>query len=582
MAVGTELIEKLNHARKRAKRYPLPANLIMNQVQVSLGDGTAKNYPTNTPAGALLKAPVNGQGIPVVGALVNNNVVSLSYPLKTNCHVRFLAVNDPLGMRIYRNSLSFLLAKTVSQFFPQTRLCIEHSLSTGFYYTLENKRKGGNSKAFVREIEKAMRKLVAGNLRIERRKLSFADAINLLERANLNEKANLLRFRNPPKIAIHWCDGFFDLDHGPLAPGTGVLKYFRLVNYPPGLVLQFPDQQNPRRVTRFRDQPRLFQIFHEHKEWGRILSVSNVGRLNELIAADEVGNFIKISEAFHEKKIAKIADAISARRGQIRVVLISGPSAAGKTTFSKRLAVQLQVNGISPVMLSLDNYYIDDEKTPKDKKGNPDYEHIKAVDIALFNRHLVNLINGKEIELTRFDFSRKRRIMTGLKLKVDRDQVIIVEGIHGLNPAFTPMIERRQQLKIYVSALTQLNIDCHNRISTTDNRLMRRLIRDHTFRGNSSLVTLQMWPSVRRGEKRWIFPFQGQADVFFNSALDYELAVLKPLVEPLLMQIKPADAEYAEAVRLQEFLSNFLGVSRGEVPHTSILCEFIGASSFKY
>lgn len=554
----------------------------MNQVQVSLDNGAAKNYPVNTPVCALLKAPLNGHGIPFIGALVNNNVVSLSYPLKINCQVRFLAVNDPLGMRIYRNSLSFLLAKTVSQFFPVTRLCIEHSLSTGFYYTLENIKKGARTEKLIREIEKAMRQAIAANLPIERRKLSFADAISLLERADLKEKASLLRFRNPPTITIHWCDGFFDLDHGPLASGTGILKYFHLVNYPPGLVLQFPDPQHLRRVTRFRDQPHLFQIFHEHKEWGRILGVSNVGRLNELIADNEAGNFIKISEAFHEKKIARIADTIQARRGQVRVVFISGPSAAGKTTFSKRLAVQMEVNGIRPIMLSLDNYYVDDEKTPRDKKGNPDYEHIQAVDIALFNRHLVSLINGKEIELTRFDFGRKKRIMTGLRLKIDRDQIIIVEGIHGLNPAFTPMIERRQQFKIYISALTQLNIDCHNRISTTDNRLMRRLIRDHIFRGNSPLVTLKMWPSVRRGEKRWIFPFQAQADVFFNSALDYELAVLKPLVEPLLMQIKPADNEYAEAVRLQEFLSNFLGVSRSEVPNTSILREFIGASSFRY
>jgi len=554
----------------------------MNQIQVSIENGERTTYPVNTPVGSLLKLPCNTSGIPFIGALVNNNVVSLSYPLQINCHVRFLAANDPQGMRIYRNSLSFLLARTVSKLFPEIRLCIEHSLSTGFYYTLANIKKGVRTEALIREIEKAMRRIVAANLRIERRQLSFADAITLLEQANLKEKANLLRFRNPPKITIHWCDGFFDLDHGPLAPGTGGLKYFSLINYPPGLVLQFPDPQNQRHVTRFRDQPHLFQIFHEHKEWGRILGVSNVGRLNELIAADEVGNFIKISEAFHEKKIAKIADAITARRGQVRVILLSGPSAAGKTTFSKRLAVQLEVNGIRPVMLSLDNYYVDDEKTPRDKKGNRDYEHINAVDIALFNRHLVSLINGKEIELTRFDFTRKRRIMTGRRLKIERDQIIIVEGIHGLNPAFTPMIERRQQFKIYISALTQLNIDCHNRISTTDNRLMRRLIRDHTFRGNSPLVTLKMWSSVRRGEKRWIFPFQGQADVFFNSALDYELAVLKPLVEPLLMQIKPADAEYAEAVRLQEFLSNFLGITKIEVPHTSILREFIGASSFRY
>ena len=305
----------------------------MNQVQVSVENWKLTSYPVNTPVSALLKTPLNGRGIPFIGALVNNNAVSLSYPLKINCHVRFLAANDPQGMRIYRNSLSFLLARTVSKLFPELRLCIEHSLSTGYYYTLENRKKGVRTETLIRAIEQAMRRMVAANFRIERRQLSFADAITLLEQANLKEKANLLRFRNPPKITIHWCDGFFDLAHGPLAPNTGVLKYFRLINYPPGLVLQFPDQQNPRRVTRFRDQPHLFQIFHEHKEWGRILGVNNVGRLNELIAADEVGNFIKISEAFHEKKIAKIADTITARRGQVRVVLLSGPSAAGKTTF---------------------------------------------------------------------------------------------------------------------------------------------------------------------------------------------------------------------------------------------------------
>jgi len=554
----------------------------MNQVQVSTDKGSVKKYPVNTPVGSLLKTPCNSNSTPFIGAKVNNNVVSLSYPLKINCRVRFLTANDPQGMRIYRNSLAYLLAMTVSKLFPDLRLCVEHSLSTGFYYTLENRKKGVKTEVLIRKIEKAMLKTVTGNLPIERRNLSFTDAIALLEKTGLNEKTNLLRFRNPAKITIHWCNGFFDLTHGPLTPNTGVLKCFRLINYPPGLVLQFPGPQNPRRVTRFRKQPHLFQIFQEHKEWGRILGVNNVGRLNELIAADKIGNFIKISEAFHEKKIARIADAILARRGQVRAVFVSGPSAAGKTTFSKRLAVQLEVNGIRPVMLSLDNYYVDDEKTPKDKKGNRDYEHINALDVALFNRHLLSLIQGKKIELTRFDFNLKKSIMTGRFLKINRDQIVIIEGIHGLNPAFTPMIERRNKFKIYISALTQLNIDCHNRISTTDNRLMRRLVRDHTFRNNSPLATMKMWPSVRRGEKRWIFPFQSQADIFFNSALDYELAVLKPLVEPLLMQIKPSEAEYAEAVRLQELLSNFLGITKYEVPHTSILREFIGESSFKY
>ena len=552
----------------------------MNQIRVSLEGDTSKNYALNTPVSALLKRETNESGIPYIGALVNNNVVSLSYPLDINCRVRFLPATHPLGMRIYRNSLSFLLTKTVNELFPKVRVCIEHSISAGFFYTIENK--DVNVKRLIRKIEEAMQRTVEENLPIERGKLSYAEALALFEKAKMPEKVGLLRFRNQPKIAVYSCGGFFDLDHGPLAPNTGVLKRFRLIDYPPGLVLQFPEPQNHKHIPKFKDQPLLFQIFHEHKEWGRILGVNNVGRLNELTSRGEIGNFIKISESFHEKKIARIADEILARRKQIRVVLISGPSASGKTTFAKRLAIQMEVNGIRPVTLSMDNYYVDDPKTPRDKNGRPDYEDINAIDIALFNRHLRDLIRGGEIELTRFDFHRKKRMSTNRRLRIDPDQIIIVEGIHGLNPHFTPMIERRRKFLVYVSALTQLNIDLHNRISTTDNRLMRRLVRDRNFRGNTPLATLKMWPFVRRGEKRWIFPFQGHADAFFNSALDYELAVLKPLVEPLLMQVKPTDAEYAEARRLQQFLWNFLGVIRNEAPPNSILREFIGASSFKY
>lgn len=554
----------------------------MDQLRVTLEDGQSLRCPAGTPVCSILKSHAEKNLPTAIGALVNNQVVSLSYTLKTNCEVRFLIASHPLGMRIYRDSLSFLLAMAASRMSPEARICVEHSLSTGYFYTVEPGMKKGGSASWVRRLEEAMRRLVAADLPIERRKLSFADAIALFEKQRLRENSDLLRFRNPPSVTIHWCDGFCDLTHGPLAPSTGHLDCFRLIDYPPGLVLQFPDRVNPQRVTKFRDQPHLFQIFHEHKEWGRILGVASVGRLNELIAGGRAGDFIKVAEAFHEKKIARIADAIHARRKHVRVIFISGPSSAGKTTLAKRLGVQLYVNGIRPVTLSLDNYYVDDPRTPRDSDGKPDYEHIRAVDIGLFNRQVKALIEGREVELPRFDFNLKRRVRSGLKLKIGPDQVIIVEGIHGLNPMFTPMLDRRSIFKIYISALTQLNIDRHNRISTTDNRLMRRIVRDHAFRGNSPLTTIRMWPSVRRGEKKWIFPFQEQADVFFNSALDYELAVLKPLVEPLLMQVKPNDAEYAEAARLQEFLANFLPIPKNLVPNTSILREFIGSSAFRY
>ncbi|MDD5676475.1 MAG: nucleoside kinase [Kiritimatiellae bacterium] len=557
----------------------------MNSIRITLEDGTRRQYRPHTPAGTLLKKQHDAHGLPFIGARVNNDIVSLTYPLEINAEVRFLTMTDPQGMRIYRDSLSFLLAKTAAALFPDGRFLIEHSLGTGLFCRFEatsGRRGGALSPRQVTALEAAMRRLIARNLPIRRRKLSFADALQRFQKAGLQDKVNLLRFRNPPNIVIYECDRFVDLAHGPLAPNTGALKYFKLIHYPPGLVLQLPSCEVPRRVTPFRDQPHLFQIFHEHKTWGRILGVTNVGRLNELIMNDNVREFMRVEEAFHEKKIVRIADRISALRRQVRLILMAGPSSSGKTTFAKRLIVQLEVNGLRPVMISLDNYYVDDADTPRDAAGAPDYEHIKAVDVELFNQQLLKLFAGKTVELPRFNFERKRRESGGVRLRLESDQVVIAEGIHGLNPLFTHRIPQRKKFTIYISALTQLAIDAHNRISTTDNRLMRRLVRDHAFRGNSPLATLRMWPSVRRGEKTWIFPHQAKADATFNSALDYELAVLKPLVEPLLMEIKPADPEYAEARRLQEFLLNFLAIPKYDVPPISILREFIGASSFKY
>ncbi|MFA5043476.1 MAG: nucleoside kinase [Kiritimatiellia bacterium] len=570
----------------------------MNLIRITLEDGTCRKCRPHTPAGTLLKKPHDARGLPFIGARVNNDIVSLTYPLEINAELRFLTMTDPQGMRIYRDSLSFLLAKTAAALFPDGRFSVEHSLGAGLFCRFEAMAGGRASPAVARlqrggqggalsarqvaALEAAMRRIIARNLPIRRRKLSFADALERFQKAGMQDKVNLLRFRNPPKIVVYECDRFVDLAHGPLAPATGALGYFKLIHYPPGLVLQLPSGEAPRRVTPFRDQPQLFQIFHEHKTWGRILGVTNVGRLNELIMNGDVREFMRIEEAFHEKKIVRIADRIGALRRQVRLILAAGPSSAGKTTFAKRLAVQLEVNGLRPVMISLDNYYVDDAETPRDAAGRPDYEHIEAVDVELFNQHLLKLFAGKIVELPRFNFERKRRESGGARLRLAPGQVVIVEGIHGLNPRFTHRIPERQKFTIYISALTQLAIDAGNRISTTDNRLMRRLVRDHAYRGNSALATLRMWPSVRRGEKTWIFPYQAKADATFNSALDYELAVLKPLVEPLLMDIKPADPEYAEARRLQEFLLNFLAIPKYDVPPTSILREFIGASSFKY
>ena len=557
-----------------------------SRIVVTLEDGSRVEAAPQTPVGDFAPRDRPASELPYIGALVNNEVTSLTYPLDVNSTVRFLTMSDPHGWPIYERSVAFLLAKTVRELFPERRLALEYSLGPGVFCDFEH---NGACPApcvatedEVRRIRDRMRELVAQDIPVERLKVSYDDVVALFEQSGQRDKRNLLTFLNPPKIVMHRCAGFSDLAHGPRAPSTGVLRCFDLIPYPPGFVLQFPAKGNPAVVAPFKDQPHLFRIFQEHKEWGRILGVNTVGRLNEVISNGEISEFIKISEALHEKKLARIADRITGQLDRARIVLIAGPSSAGKTTFAKRLAIQLRVSGLRPIAISTDNYFVETERTPRDAKGELDFEHIEAVDIELFNQHLLQLIHGEEVSLPRFDFQTRRRVYSGKKLKIDADQIILIEGIHGLNPRLTCRIPEGHAFRVYISALTQLSIDSNTRISTTDNRLLRRLVRDSKYRGHPAVTTLRMWPSVRRGEEIWVFPFQGGADETFNSALDYELAVLKHMAEPLLAMVKPSDPEYAEARRLSAFLMHFLAVSDREVPSTSILREHIGRSSFRY
>ena len=557
----------------------------MSTIRVTLDDGKATSRPAGTTVSSLAKSLISGDGLPYVAALVNNDVCSLSYPLGVNSQVRFLTAADPHGWRVYRRSLCFLLAKAVRDLYPLANFAVEHSFGTGLYCSFhapDRRPEQGITAAQLRKIDSCMRELVRLNLPIERRKISYMDAVGEFERSGQVNKFNLLRHRNPPHVVVHWCDGFSDLAHGPLVASTGVLSKFQLLPYKPGFVLHLLTRERPKKLEPFVDQPHLFQIFQEHKRWGKILGVNTVGRLNGIIADGRIRDFIQTAEALHEKKLAQIADQIAAARRKIRLILIAGPSCSGKTTFAKRLATHLAVNGLLPVTISTDDYFVGMDQNPRGKDGKPDFEHLKAVDLPLFNRDLLTLVKGKEIELPRYNFEEKRREYRGEKLQIDGTQPVIIEGIHGLNPALTHRVPESCKFRIYVSALAQISLDSNNRLSTTDNRLMRRIVRDHRYRGHSALDSLQLWQGVRQGEKRWIFPFQGQADATFNSALDYELAVLKPLVEPLLMQIKPSSPEYAEARRLSEFLLNFLPTSDRPVPHNSILREYIGGSSYRY
>lgn len=552
-----------------------------NVINVSVNGNPSADIPSGTCVDKLFP-PVQETGTepPWIAALVNNDLVSLTYPLTVNSHVRLITAANPHGWRVYRWSVCYLLSKAVYDVAPQSAFSIEHAFGPGLYCTFNN----GESltEETIRLIKNRMRELIRDDLLIERRKVSFLDAVQTFEQKNLLEKLHLLQYRNPPRVVIHMCEGFCDLAHGPLTPTTAMLGHFDLIPYPPGFILQLPTREAPTVVPPFVDQPHLFHIFQEHKHWGRILGVTTAGHLNRIAFGGLIERFIHTAEALHEKKLGKIADQITERKTPIRMVLIAGPSSAGKTTFAKRLTTQLRVNGLEPLTLATDDYFVGEGLNPLDEEGNPDYEHIEAVDLKAFNRDLLSLTEGRTIPIRRFNFETKKPEYSGETMQLGPEQVLIIEGIHGLNPRLTTMIPSEQKFRIYINALTQLNVDSHNRISTTDNRLIRRMVRDHQFRGHGPLQTLMRWSMVRRGEEKWIFPFQQEADATFNSALDYELAILKPFAEPLLMQIKPDQPEYAESRRLSEFLLNFIPVQENLVPRNSILREYIGGSTLHY
>ncbi|MCO5062612.1 MAG: nucleoside kinase [Kiritimatiellae bacterium] len=554
----------------------------LNNIVVTFEDGRKAECPIDTPVSTLLTSKTDEHGRHYLGAVVNNQLVTLMFKLEVDSSVRFLTFADPLGWRIYRATASFLLAKVVKELFPDAHFSIEHSLSTGFYCYFERDGIEGITEEQIAAIDQRLKQLIAQDVAIERHKVNYGDAVKAFEQQQQQDKLNLLRFGNPPKVVIYTSGAFADLSHGPLAASAGAVTHLGIVKHKPGFVLQFPDRSIPPQIPPLREEPQLFNIFQEHKKWGRILNVNTVGRLNEIIANKEIADFIRIAEALHEKKIAQIADHVAQHRDRIRWLLIAGPSSSGKTTFAKRLAVQLRVSGLQPVTISVDNYFVDRNHTPKDEKGDNDYEHIEAIDLKLFNDHLCRLDAGEKVELPTFNFQIGQQEFKGNSLQLKPNQMVILEGIHCLNPRLTEQLANERKFKIYISALTQLNLDSTNRISTTDNRLVRRLVRDNQFRGHSALVTMNMWPSVRRGEKTWIFPFQGHADIAFNSALDYELAVLKPLVEPLLAEVKPDNPSYVEARRMQEFLASFLALPSDLVPPTSLLREFVGKSGFRY
>ena len=515
----------------------------------------------------------------IMALRVNNEIRPLMGRLNVNAEIEPVFVNTRDGAAIYRRSLCFLLAAASHALFPGVRLLVGHSLDYGYYYTVEKDTPLTESE--ISALKEKMMSLVASDLQIERQYLSYADAAALLERLNLTETRKMLNYNCPPQVRVNSLGDFSDLYFGPLVAKTGSLRVFDLLPYQKGFLLRYPMTTEPDKLPEFRDIPKLFNIYSEYKDWGRRLGVTSAASLNQLIHDGRTDDFIDITETLQDKRISQIADMIHSRR-DAKVVLIAGPSSSGKTTTSKKLALQLQSIGYQPKVISLDNYYVGRDENPLDENGKPDYECLEALDVNLLNENLIDLFAGKTVEIPSYDFTAGKRFYAGNTMKLHADDILIMEGIHGLNDRLTPRIPKELKFKIYLSALTQLNLDDHNRIPTSDNRLVRRIVRDNNFRGKSASDTISMWDSVQAGERKHIFPFQSNADAMLNTALDYELGVLKVYAEPLLRCVSPFQKEFAEARRLLQFLEYFSGIPSNYVPKHSIIREFIGGSAFTY
>lgn len=550
----------------------------MKQVTVTYASGEKVAYPAGVKAQDVI-GKLGSLPWPLAAVLVNNELLPLDAAVLTDCVVRPITLDTAQGATTYRRSLCFLLAVAAKQLFPERRLMAGMAIGTGFFHYFDDDHVVSPEE--IASLEAGMHLLVERDVDICVEWRAWADAVDYFKASDQPGTLLLLEHLNDAVIPLNECAGFRDLHVAPLVPSTGVLRTFSLRPYHEGFLLRYPHKEAPDTLTPFVDDPVLYSIARETRERSRVLGVASVGALNKVNASKGIKDFIQVAEALQNKKIAAIADEIAAS-ASVKVALIAGPSSSGKTTTSKKLAIQLKVIGFEPTIISLDDYFVDRDRTPRDENGEYDFECLEALDVDFLNEQLVDLFSGKEIDRTAFDFKTGSRKKTGQKLSLGERGFLVMEGIHGLNDKLTPRIPREQKFKIYVSALTQLNLDDHNRVSTTDNRLLRRMVRDYNFRGHSARDTLKMWPSVQAGERKHIFPYQNSANVALNSALDYELGVLKVYAEPLLRTVKPVDAEYAEARRLQAFLDNFAPIPSVSVPGDSLLREFIGDSEFKY
>ncbi|MBL6965663.1 MAG: nucleoside kinase [Anaerolineales bacterium] len=550
-----------------------------NTIEAHLPDGRVLSGPRGATAGLFLDAIQSEFTVPIVGAVINGQLRELTYPLDFDAKVRPITLHDPDGMRFYRRSLTFVLEKAFHELFPRAILSIDHSIASGGYFC-QVFNNASLDEEHLANLETRMREIVDQDIPFIRERVPIHDAIAYFEKKGYRDKVQLLKHRKKDYLVLYNLNDHRDYHHGYMVPSSGYLKWFRIAPMGDGFVMRFPRRHRPTEILPMPDFSTLLNTFRQYGDWLQRLNIDNVGTLNQAIFENRTRELILVAEALHEGRIAEIASQIAQQIDQIRVILIAGPSSSGKTTFSKRLSIQLLARGISPFPLEMDSYFVDRDLTPRDENGEFDFETINAVNTQRLGEDLAKLIAGERVQLPHFNF--KTGISSpGEVIQLHPGQIVILEGIHGLNPELIPKTPQEYTFRIYTSALTQLNLDWHNRVSTTDTRLIRRIVRDARERGYSAQDTIARWESVRRGEKRNIFPYQNNANIMFNSAMVYELAALKPLAEPVLRQVPYGTPEHIEAKRLLTMLEWFLPIESEFIPDNSLLREFIGLSILK-
>ena len=531
----------------------------------------------NTKISDLFKNQIEESKYPVVGAKLNNEYKNLDYQLKKSGKVELIDINSKEGMKIYRRTLTFIMGKAFWRVFPEAHIIVDYQLSNAMYCNVENMEV---TDEMLEKVKAKMQEIIDQDLPIEKRTMTRQEAEKFYEETKTSKGRLQFDLEGNNQINMYYCKDYYNYFYDIIATHTGVTKVFDLQKYNTGFLLRYPSTQDVSVLPKFHETKKLLWALQEYETIYKVLNVGTVYRLNKIVKENKIKDLILLSEALHEKKISQISDKILKKSG-VKMILIAGPSSSGKTTFAQRLGIQLRLNGIKPVTISVDNYFVEREQTPRKEKGEYDFESIDAIDTELFNKHLLSLLNGEEVEMPEFDFHAGTKRYNGNKIKLAEDEVLVIEGIHCLNDKLTEKIPQDQKYKIYISALTVLNMDSFNRISTTDTRLVRRIVRDHQFRGYSAKDTIASWSNVNKGEEKNIFPYQEEADSIFNTSLIYEIAALKDVALPLLSEIDSSKKEHAEAQRLINILKYFEPIPKEIVPSNSLLKEFLGGGDFK-